>query len=47
MDTFTWLIGAMAMLPVVGVAAWLRFATDPVDADLDALMDIETPRRSL
>ena len=45
MDTFAWLVGAMAMFPAFGIAAWLRFATDPVDDDLDSLVDAKTLHR--
>ncbi len=38
METMAWFAGAVAMLPVFGIAAWLRFATDPVEDDLLALM---------
>ncbi len=42
METMAWFVGAVAMLPAFGMAVWLRFATDPVDGDLLALMDGQT-----
>lgn len=43
METMAWFVGTVVMLPAFGIAAWLRFANDPVDDALLSLMD-ERPR---
>ncbi len=42
METMAWFVGAVAMLPVFGITAWLRFASDPIDDDLLSVMDDPT-----
>lgn len=45
METMAWFVGTVVMLPAFGIAAWLRFAIDPVDDDLLALMHSEPAHR--
>ena len=45
METMAWFVGAVVMLPAFGIAAWLRFANDPVDDDLLALLHSQPEQR--
>lgn len=38
MDSTLWLVGSAAMLPAMALVAWLRYADDPTDAAMAALV---------
>jgi hypothetical protein len=38
MSSIVWLVPVVAMLPVFGLVLWLRFAHDPIDAAMCALV---------
>ncbi len=38
MTSTLWLLGAAAMLPAMALVAWLRYADDPTDEAMDALV---------
>ena len=38
MTSTLWLASAAAMLPATALVAWLRYAADPTDAEMDALV---------